>query len=80
MIPPPCWKARKEDYSNLEFTIPNPIEQIINGKNGIYDLIYIQKEAKVLSKYKKAALNNEKIIENKSPSEIEKLVIILINF
>lgn len=61
----------------MDFTIPHPIEQIINGNNGIYDLIYIQREAKLLSKYKKAALNNEKVVENKKPIEIEKLVMVI---
>jgi hypothetical protein len=74
IIPPAGYKANEGDYSNLDFTIPHPIEQIINGNNGIYDLIYIQREAKPLSKYKKASLANEKMIENKKPLDIEKLV------
>lgn len=74
IIPPEGYKANQADYSNLDFTIPHPIEQIINGNNGIYDLIYIQREAKLLSKYKKASLANEKMIENKKTLDVEKLV------
>ena len=59
----------------LDFTIPNPIEQIINGQNGIYDLILLQTESKTLSKYQKVVEGSEKIIENKNSLEIEEIVI-----
>ena len=75
IIPPKGYKARRDGYKYLDFTIPNPIEQIINGQNGIYDLILLQTESKTLSKYQKVVEGSEKIIENKNSLEIEEIVI-----
>lgn len=33
--------------------VPRPIEQIVSGKDGVYELIYLQRESRMLSKYKK---------------------------
>lgn len=74
IIPPKGYKARKEGYKSLDFSIPNPIEQIVNGQNGIYDVILLQTEPKTLLKYQKIVEGNEKIIENKKQLEIEDIV------
>ena len=38
----PALPLNPEGYKNIDFTIPHPIEQIVNGQNGIYDLILLQ--------------------------------------
>lgn len=73
-MPPKGYKPRKDLYKNLEFTIPHPIEQIVNGQNGIYDLVLFQTESKTLTKYQKIVEGYEKIIENKNQLEIEEIV------
>ena len=75
-MPPSDFKPRKDNYKNLEFTIPNPIEQIINGNSGIYEAIFIQREKRSLSRYRKLVQPFDKIVEGKNIEEIEKLVII----
>ena len=75
IVPPKGYKARKDGYKHLDFTIPNPIEQIINGQNGIYDVILLQTDPKALTKYQKVVEGSEWIIENKKDLEIEEIVI-----
>ena len=74
MIPPNGWKARKDNYRNLEFTIPHPIEQIVSGKDGFYELFLMTRESRTLSKYEKLVESFDKIAEGKSPEDTEKLV------
>ncbi len=74
MIPPKGWKARKDNYKGLDFLIPHPIEQIVTGKDGIYELLLLQRESRLLSKYEKLVESFDKITENKKVEEIEKLV------
>jgi hypothetical protein len=46
----------------------------VYGSKGIYELVYFVKESKSLERFKKAALESDKLIENKNVEEIEKLV------
>ncbi len=80
VVPPKCWKARKDDYKNIEFSIPQPIEQIITGKDGFYELFLLQRESRPLSKYKKSVECFDKITDNKKTVEIEKLVSNCVNY
>ena len=73
-MPPKCWKARKDEYKNLDFSIPHPIEQIVAGKEGLYELFLLQRESRSLLKYEKLVGSFDKITENKKPVEVEKLV------
>jgi hypothetical protein len=73
IIPPRGWKAR-DDYTNLNFNISNPIEQVVNGSSGLYEVILIQKESRSLAKYKKLVIDYDKLTEGKSMTEIEQLV------
>jgi hypothetical protein len=73
-VPPKSYKPRKDNYKNLEFTIPYPIEQVITGTSGMYEIILLQKEARSLSKYRKLVEGFDGLTENKTPLEIEKLV------
>jgi hypothetical protein len=74
VIPPKGWKARKDNYKNLEFVIPHPIEQIVSGKEGYYELFLMTRESRTLSKYEKQVSSYDHITEDKTPDEIEKLV------
>jgi hypothetical protein len=56
--------------------VPHPIEQIVTGKEGLYEVILLQRESRHLTKYKKLVENFDKITEDKKPIEVEKLVII----
>jgi len=74
VIPPKGWKARKDDYKNLDFVIPHPIEQIVAGNEGFYELFLLQRESRLLSRYEKLVKSFDKITENKKPVDVEKLV------
>jgi hypothetical protein len=74
VVPPKGWKARKDNYKNLDFTIPHPIEQIVSGKDGYYELIYLQRESRPLTKYHKLVESFDKMTEGKTPLELEKMV------
>jgi DNA polymerase sigma len=52
----------------------------VYGSKGIYELVYFVKESKSLDRFKKAALESDKLIENKGVEEIEKLVSTFIDF
>lgn len=53
MIPPPEWVPRKSGYKleDLKITIPAPICQVVNGKQGLYQQINIQKKAMTVQQY-----------------------------
>ena len=74
MVPPIGWKARKDNYEKLDFIIPHPIEQIVTGKDGFYELFLLQRESRLLSKYEKLVESFDKITDNKKPCDVEKLV------
>jgi hypothetical protein len=73
IIPPRGWKAR-DDYSDLNFNVCHPIEQVVNGSSGLYEVILIQKESRSLTKYKRLVVDYDKVTDGKSISEIEQLV------
>jgi hypothetical protein len=58
----------------LDFVVPHPIEQIVGGKDGNFELVLLQRESRSLSKYAKLVGSYDKITENKKPIEIEKMV------
>lgn len=64
--------------------IPGPIEQIVNGKNGVYDMIYLQRESRSLSRYEKLVELFDKNYDSDKLMEMEKKVnenfFYLINF
>lgn len=74
VVPPKGYKARKDEYKNLNFVVPHPIEQIVNGKEGIYELINLQRESRPLCKYKKLVESFDKLTNNKEHPEVEKMV------
>ena len=73
-MPPKGYKARKDDYKDLDFVVPHPIEQIVAGKDGNFELVLLQRESRSLSKYAKLVGSYDKITEKKKPFEIEKMV------
>ncbi len=77
MVPPIGWKARKDNYEKLDFVIPHPIEQIVTGKDGFYELFLLQRESRLLSKYEKLVESFDKITENKKPCDVEKQVSVI---
>lgn len=74
VIPPKGYTARRTGYANLALTVPNPIEQIISGSNGFYELLLLQKESMTLNKFNKEVKALDRISDNKKPVEVEKLV------
>jgi len=77
VIPPKGWKARKDNYKDLDIVVPRPIEQIVSGKDGVYELIYLQRESRTLSKYKKLVEGFDKYNGN-NYEETEKKVLYLL--
>lgn len=59
VIPPPEWVPRKSGYENLDMTIPAPIEQVVQGCQGLYTQYNIQRKALHVNDFKKLA-NTEK--------------------
>lgn len=74
VVPPKTWKPKKDNYKNIEFTIPYPIEQVVTGSSGIYEVFLIQREARSLNKYRKLVESFDSLTEGRKPIEIEKLV------
>jgi len=64
----------------LDFTIPKPIEQIINGRDGIYELIYLQKESRSFSRYKKLVEVFDKNFDEEKLIDYEKKVMFFFTF
>lgn len=60
MIPPPEYVPRKSGYDldNLKITIPAPIEQIVSGKQGIYQQINVQKRPMTVKQFRDLALSD----------------------
>jgi hypothetical protein len=79
-VPPKGYKARNDNYKDLDFVIPHPIEQIVGGKDGLFDLILLQRESRSLSKYAKLVKGYDKDNENKEPIDIEKKVSKILEF
>ncbi|XP_012269220.2 lysine-specific demethylase 4C-like isoform X1 [Athalia rosae] len=61
VIPPAQWVARKSGYhlDDLDITIPAPICQVVDGKQGLYQQINIQKKSMTVKEYSKLA-NSER--------------------
>lgn len=76
VIPPKGFVARKAGYKNLNMTVPHPIEQIVNGSNGFYELLLLQKESRPFAKFSKVVEGFDKLSEGKEPIDVEKLVIL----
>jgi len=79
VIPPKGWKARLDNYKDLDIGVPRPIEQIVSGKEGVYELIYLQRESRTLSKYKKLVEGFDKYLGD-DMEETEKKVHIKKNY
>lgn len=54
--------------------LPHPIEQFVNGKDGIYELINIKKGPKMYKKYCNLISNSDKSVKGKSIEEKESMV------
>ena len=48
------------------FSSIEPIEQNVHGSRGIYELIYFMKESKSLERFKKHALDCNRLIQGKT--------------
>lgn len=75
IIPPKKWKATDIDYESIMNTvkIPDPIEQNLSGKGGVYELLLIQKNTILLDKYRKKSQDFENITIGKNVDEIEEI-------
>jgi len=65
---------RKDNYENLDFTIPGPIEQIVSGNNGVYEMVYLQRESRSLSRYEKLVECFDKTYDPNKLIDLEKKV------
>lgn len=63
IIPPREWSPNKCNYSDLDFSIPCPILQLISGSQGVYQMYNIQKKPTNFNAFRKLASSNE----HKSP-------------
>lgn len=54
--------------------MPHPIEQIVSGKEGFYEVINLQRESRTLLKYKKQVDSLDKLTDGKKHSEVERMV------
>ena len=63
-----------DQYKNLDFTIPGPIEQIVSGNNGIYEMVYLQRESRSLSRYEKLVDCFDKSYDPNKLIDLEKKV------
>lgn len=59
VIPPAEWCPRKAGYDDLDIIIPAPIEQVVQGCQGLYTQYNIQRKALHVSDFKKMA-NSDK--------------------
>lgn len=58
IIPPPEWKPRADNYNMDiigEIEIPAPISQVVQGKQGVYQVFNIQKNAMKVKDFKRMA-------------------------
>lgn len=58
IIPPPEWTKNLSEllnYEELDLTIPHPIQQLVEGNKGIYQLLLLEKPKLTLSQFKKLA-------------------------
>ncbi|XP_012227942.1 lysine-specific demethylase 4C-like isoform X2 [Linepithema humile] len=60
VIPPSEWVPRKEGYNldDLNLIIPAPICQVVNGKQGLYQQINIQKKPMTVKEYSRLATSD----------------------
>lgn len=73
VVPPKGWVPRKDNYKNIDPVLKYPIEQNVSGNGGFYELVYFVRESRLLSKYRNNVETYDKILENKTKEEIEKL-------
>ncbi|XP_076440207.1 uncharacterized protein LOC143279853 isoform X1 [Babylonia areolata] len=55
IIPPAEWVPRKAGYDNIDIQIPAPIEQVVQGCQGLYTQYNIQRKSMHVSDFKKLA-------------------------
>lgn len=55
IIPPKEWIPRKAGYDEIDLTIPSPIEQVVHGRQGLYQQFNIQKKAMKVEEFRKLA-------------------------
>mmetsp|Transcript_28652 Transcript_28652/g.25620 ORF Transcript_28652/g.25620 Transcript_28652/m.25620 type:complete len:466 (+) Transcript_28652:232-1629(+) len=75
VVPPSKWKARKVPIEQVfdQLVVNSPIEQNVQGKSGVYELLLIQKKSLKLNEYIKKVKPFDKNTDNKSIEEVEQL-------
>jgi jumonji domain-containing protein 2 len=75
VIPPPKWKPRKTPYANDfdHLVVHAPIEQNVQGKSGIYELLLIQKKSMKLPEYRKKVECFDHLTDDKEIEEVEEM-------
>jgi len=75
VIPPAKWKPRKTAYNNDfdHLVVHAPIEQNVQGKSGIYELLLIQKKSMKLAEYRKKVECFDHLTDEKEIEEVEEM-------
>ena len=59
IIPPPEWIPRKNGYDDIDTMIKSPIEQVVQGHHGSFQVINIQKRSMSFGEFKRLALSTK---------------------
>jgi hypothetical protein len=75
VIPPPKWKPRSGTVEAVldDLVVSSPIEQNVQGRSGIYELLLIQKKSMKLSEYRKKVECFDHFVDDKKIEEVEDL-------
>ncbi|KAI6657992.1 hypothetical protein LOD99_15707 [Oopsacas minuta] len=59
VIPPKEWSPNTCNYSEIDFSIPCPILQLVSGSQGVYQMYNIQKKPTNFKSFRKLTLSDE---------------------
>jgi hypothetical protein len=69
VIPPPEWKATKKPYeSSYSIVIPAPIQQVVTGKQGIFQQMNVESKQMTVEKFKEQA---ERVSEEQGINKLD---------
>jgi jumonji domain-containing protein 2 len=69
VIPPPEWKPTKKPYeASYKIVIPAPIQQIVTGKQGVFQQMNIESKQMTVEKFKEQA---ERVSEEQGISKLD---------
>lgn len=60
-------------------TLVEPIEQNVSGSNGLYELMYFERDSRPIDRFQKAGAEQERFVKTSTENGVEKLVHTLVN-